>query len=160
MSTSITANARTEGFTLVELMVVVALVAIIAAIGYPSFTEFSATQRVRAGASALYDSLLLARSEAVKRNTLVSMTVTNLANGWTIRDPSVAPPLDILRTQEPFAGVQFTPVNPSIAYNRFGRPPPGSSPAILIASPPSSKSRCVTIDTVGRPHVLEGVCPP
>ncbi len=162
MSTSITANARSEGFTLVELMVVVALVAIIAAIGFPSFTEFTASQRIRAAASGLYDSLLLARSEAVKRNTAVSMTVTgsDLANGWTIRDPSVAPPLDILRTQEAFAGGQFTPPNPAIAYNRFGRPLPGSDPAIAITSPSSSKSRCVTIDTVGRPHVLEGACPP
>lgn len=155
MNTSITVNSRTKGFTLVELMIVVALVAIIATIGYPSFTEFTASQRIRAAASALYDSLLLARSEAVKRNTAVSMTVTDLANGWTI---VVTSDNTLLRTQEAFAGLQFTPANPSIAYNRFGRLSSGAETEITATSPSSSKSWCITIDTVGRPRVADGVC--
>lgn len=171
MNTSITANSRTKGFTLIELMIVVALVAIIAAIGYPSFTEFTASQRVRAAASALYDSLLLARSEAVKRNTKVAMcasdiipppfvcdTNLDLANGWAI---AVKSDNTLLRTQEAFAGLQFTldPANPLIEYNRFGRLSSGAGTKIAAKSPSSSKWRCITIDTVGRPRVTEGVCP-
>jgi type IV fimbrial biogenesis protein FimT len=156
MNTTITTNSRTKGFTLLELMIVVALVAIIATMGYPSFTEFMVSQRVRAAASALYDSLLLARSEAVKRNTAVSMSVTNLKDGWTI---VVTSNTTLLRTQEPFAGLQFSPANPSIAYNGFGRLSSGAGTKITVTSPSSSKSRCITIDTVGRPRVAEGVCP-
>jgi type IV fimbrial biogenesis protein FimT len=155
MNTSITATARTDGFTLIELMIVVALVAIMATIALPSFTEFTASQRIRAGASALYDSLLLARSEAVKRNTSVSMNVTDLANGWTI---VVASDNTLLRTQEAFAGLQFSPANPSIAYNRLGRLSSGAGTEITATSPSSPKSWCITIDTVGRPRVAEGVC--
>ncbi|MBA2591631.1 MAG: GspH/FimT family pseudopilin [Pseudomonadota bacterium] len=154
MNTTITANSRTKGFTLLELMIVVALVAIIATMGYPSFTELIVSQRVRAAASALYDSLLLARSEAVKRNTAVSMSVTNLKDGWTI----VTSDSTLLRTQEPFASLEFSPTNPSIAYNGFGRLSSGAGAKITVTSPSSSKSRCITIDTVGRPRVAEGIC--
>lgn len=56
-----------RGITLVELAVVLAVVAIVAAIGLPNFTRFVSEQRVRAVASDLAGDLALARAEAAAR---------------------------------------------------------------------------------------------
>lgn len=79
-----------RGFTMVELMVVVAIMAILAAVGGPSFLNMMQSTRVSAAASALQVSLSLARSEAVKRGsngrvTVAANTTAGIwSNGWTV----------------------------------------------------------------------------
>jgi prepilin-type N-terminal cleavage/methylation domain-containing protein len=63
-----------RGFTMIELMVVVALVAILLAVAAPSFVSYLARQRVEGVASELGTDLQFARSEAVQRNTDVRVT--------------------------------------------------------------------------------------
>ncbi len=57
---------RSKGFTLVELMITVAVVAILAAIAYPSFQTTLRSSRMATTSNELIASLALARSEAVK----------------------------------------------------------------------------------------------
>jgi type IV fimbrial biogenesis protein FimT len=61
-------NGARRGFTLIELMVVVALVATVMALVGPSVRELLATQRVRGISAELMTDLQYARSEAVRRN--------------------------------------------------------------------------------------------
>lgn len=68
-----------SGFTLVELMITLVLVAILATIGVPSFTNFIANNRLTVHANELVSALNLARSESIKRNLRV--TVCRSANG-------------------------------------------------------------------------------
>ena len=63
-------NAK-RGFTLIELMVVVAIGATLMAIAAPSFTNFLAKRRVEGVATELGTDLQYARSEAVQRNSVV-----------------------------------------------------------------------------------------
>ncbi|NWG73629.1 MAG: GspH/FimT family pseudopilin [Rubrivivax sp.] len=63
-----------RGFTLVELMVVGALLAILLTLAAPSFTAFFAKKRIEGVAANLLTDLELARSEAVARNALVQVT--------------------------------------------------------------------------------------
>jgi type IV fimbrial biogenesis protein FimT len=56
-----------HGFTAIELMVVVAIVAILAALAGPSFTPLIERWRVRDAAETLTSSIYYARSEAIKR---------------------------------------------------------------------------------------------
>jgi len=78
------------GFSLIELMVVVSIVAILAALATPSFVDLLRRNRLSAAVSALQVSLSLARSEAVKRGADARVTVAaNTAagvwtNGWTV----------------------------------------------------------------------------
>lgn len=65
--------AKPLGFTLVELMVTVAVVAILAAIGVPQLRSFLVKQQVNADINAIATSIRLVRSEALKRNGRVSM---------------------------------------------------------------------------------------
>ncbi|HAL40330.1 MAG TPA: hypothetical protein DCP03_20420 [Polaromonas sp.] len=83
-------HLRANGFSLIELMVVVAMVAILAGLAAPSFTKLLRNNRLAAASSALQVSLSLARSEAVKRGSDARVTVAangtagSWLNGWTV----------------------------------------------------------------------------
>jgi type IV fimbrial biogenesis protein FimT len=66
-------NNRSRGFTLMELMIVLTLAAIILALGAPSFGEFRRSNRMAGIANDFLVGLQVARSEAIKRQTRVSL---------------------------------------------------------------------------------------
>lgn len=57
---------RCRGFSLIELMVTVAIVAILVAIGLPSFQSSMRSNRVATGTNELMASFSLARTEAIR----------------------------------------------------------------------------------------------
>jgi type IV fimbrial biogenesis protein FimT len=71
-----------KGFTLLELMVAIAVLAILLSIAVPNYNAQIAATRLRADADNVVTALQLARSEAVTRRTQV--TVSNLATGATV----------------------------------------------------------------------------
>ena len=80
------AHARhlAAGFTAIELMVVVAILAILAALAGPSFTPLIENWRVRESAEQLQSTLYYARSEAIKRGgQVVIQKIPNNTNGCT-----------------------------------------------------------------------------
>ncbi|SAL11543.1 Tfp pilus assembly protein FimT-like protein [Caballeronia humi] len=68
-----TPRRKSPGFTLVELSVVLAVMAIIATFATPSFVAWHLRDQVDARARALVSTLSLARSEAVKRGARVTL---------------------------------------------------------------------------------------
>ncbi len=75
-----------HGFTLIELMVVIAILAVLTAVGMPSFIEFIADQRVRAATSDLYGDFVFARVKAIEASRRVYVTPDggNWKNGWRV----------------------------------------------------------------------------
>lgn len=65
---------RNSGFTLVELMIVVAIVAILAAIAYPSYTRYVEQARRADGKSALLDAAQRLERCHTQTNTYVGCT--------------------------------------------------------------------------------------
>lgn len=63
-----------RGFTLIELMIVIALVAIVATLAAPSFTNMLARKRVEGVTAELATDFQYAKSEAVGRNADVRVT--------------------------------------------------------------------------------------
>ncbi|WP_417546107.1 GspH/FimT family pseudopilin [Marinobacter sp.] len=75
------------GFTLIELMVTLALVAVIAAFAIPSFTTMIANSRLVSTSNDIVGALSYARSEAIKTGRRVSVNPTdgaNWANGMSV----------------------------------------------------------------------------
>ena len=72
-----------SGFTLVELMTAIAVLAILAAIAVPSFRPIIENWRVRDAAAELQSTLYFARSEAVKRGGNVSVVANSKSNDWS-----------------------------------------------------------------------------
>lgn len=62
---------RDKGFTLIELMIVVAVLGILAALGTPSFRVWIQNAKIRSAAESISSGLQMARSEAVRRNAPV-----------------------------------------------------------------------------------------
>lgn len=65
---------RTKGFTLIELITVIAVLAVLLAMGVPSFIDFVARSRATTEYRELLKALGLARSEAITRATTVNIT--------------------------------------------------------------------------------------
>ena len=74
-----------RGFTLVEAMVVMSIIAILMAVAVPTFRDFAASRAVTTHVSDFSGSLRLARTEAIKRGRAVVMCRTS--------DPQAASPV-------------------------------------------------------------------
>jgi type IV fimbrial biogenesis protein FimT len=71
------ARRRPAGFTLVELLVTLALLALLLAAAVPGFGAWMANASVRTTAEELQNALRLAQAEAVRRNRQVALVLTN-----------------------------------------------------------------------------------
>jgi len=117
---------RPTGFSLIELLVVVAIVAILAALATPSFNTMLVKRAVQGAAGALVSDMRFARSEAVRRSAQVSICAlaanssntcsgapANWATGWMVFvDPSDSGTRgvrdgaeEILRVQQPLPNI-------------------------------------------------------
>ena len=86
-------SARHRGFTLIELMIVIVIVGVILTVSAPSMLNLLQKNRLQTAADNFYAGLMLARSEALKRNQPVVICTSpdgstcpggNWEQGWMI----------------------------------------------------------------------------
>src|SRR5688500_13977588 len=75
-------RSRAAGFSLVELMVTLAMLAILVALAAPAFSDFQERSAVRGATEQFVGLIAQARFEAAKRNRPVSVTVTRDGELW------------------------------------------------------------------------------
>lgn len=73
-----------HGFTLIELMIVVVLIAIFATFSAPSMGKMMARQRVKTNAQAVADALNFAQSEAIRTGKVVIVQPAKIKNDGTL----------------------------------------------------------------------------
>lgn len=80
--------ASNNGFTLIELMVTIAIVAILIVLGFPSYSQWMRNNRIRNTADSIQNGLRLARSEASQSGANVRFELTSTASpataNWTV----------------------------------------------------------------------------
>ena len=74
---------KQRGFTLIELMVTVALAAVLLAVGMPSMRSFIQNGRITAVTNELVAALMVARSEAIRQNSTACVCPTTTAANAT-----------------------------------------------------------------------------
>lgn len=168
-------GSRTAGgFTLVELMVVVALLAILLALAGPSWTQLRTSTAIRSMVNDYTSSLYLARSEAVQFNTPVTVcpsdngqncTDTELENGWIVHLGLPADVNPVIRQDvlpRGFLRSQFSTPGRTITFLPNGQPL--GLPLFTVRICPTTPdfdaiSRNVVINQTGRVRIEQpGVC--
>lgn len=98
------ADQKQQGFTLVELMITLAVAVIIATVAAPSFKNIVLSQRIKTASFDVNAALTFTRSEAVKRNANVIMQASggDWKNGWSINAGGTA-----IRVQGPYNGISI-----------------------------------------------------
>jgi type IV fimbrial biogenesis protein FimT len=135
------------GFSLIEVMVIVAIVAILAAIAAPTFGEYTANTRIRAAAEAFQSDVVLTRNEALKRNQPVTLTY-NIGSGVstvTTTDPCPSScPITTIRSRDLNDELQITsaPANSVVTFDALGRATTG---AFTVTMSKPSKGTCKTV---------------
>lgn len=152
---------QNSGFTLIELLIVIALLGILAAVGTPSLQFLIATYRLKTATSDLHTMLVLARSEAVKRNSSVTITpvsASDWSQGWTLQSGSA-----VIARQDAYQNLNFSTYNAAygsktvsdVTYTGTGRESSVDGVAFVLTTPALSTlpARCVILDPSGRPAV-------
>ena len=160
-SSSSTPARQHAGFTLVELITVISIIAIIAAMAMPDLSNVLTEQRLRASATDLMSSVLVARSEAIKRNAQVEvrpLVAGDWSKGWIVATSTTQEQLDKKNPLGPRVQVNRAPT--SIVYRYNGRIESTTTAKLEFADngPHPVSSRCLKIDPSGLPKVTLGVC--
>ena len=159
------------GFTLLELLSVVAIAAILMAIGAPSYRYITTSNRVTAEVNGLLGDLQYARAEAIKEGQTVTVcassdgascatTGKNWEIGWIVfSDGGVGGKVDgtdfILRIQKSFGNGDTFTANSNVLYVTFNRDgfASGLTSSLTLKLQDSNKiaayTRCLTSTVVG-----------
>lgn len=150
-----------RGFTIMELMITVAIVGILAGFALPAVKDYLATGAVRSASSDFYAALLGARSEAIKRRTnavVAPLTASGpWSTGWTVKvGGNLFQQGDALRTDMAalVLGSSLGAAATSITYGSNGRVSSGAQ-TVIFYSPTQVAifARCVSIEANGLPRV-------
>jgi type IV fimbrial biogenesis protein FimT len=169
--------ANPRGFTLIELMIAIAILAILLGIAVPSFNDAALSSKLGSYANNMVASTNLARSEAIKRNTAITLCVstdgTNCATtggweqGWIVACQTTSPStvcdgtgpdrIVFYRQQAMQAGLKMTEADATVRALSFASSGVGTTPAIFTicrATPTvGTNQRQVSISATGRASV-------
>lgn len=156
---------KNSGFTLIELMITVAIVGVLAAVGLPSLTDFIKNDRLTGQINTLVGHLALARSEAVKRNAPVVICSSNDGascsgdwdDGWILfpdldSSGSVTAGEELIRVQQALEGGNGFSSSPGsiITYDSRGFTPDSNGTFSLCDDRGADYMKSITITNTGR----------
>ena len=162
---------RQSGFTMVELMVTVAVLAILAGIALPSFQASLRSNRVATTSNELLASLSLGRTEAIRAigpagvcpssTGLACVANTDWAAGWIVwhEVPSAGGPvLTVIRYVQPKQRTAVTGPAAGLVFTAQGRAQAGATQIDVAPSDAATPARCVRVGVTGQSRSEQGAC--
>ena len=170
-------HRRGKGFTLIELMVVMAILAIFVVVALPGFSALRLSTNLKSYSSELAASVLMARSEAIKRNIpmrlcstsdgAICATSSDWEQGWLVLDPN---DVVIKRQQSMPDGFKLTSTSDgsTVMTTALTFQPSGVSSTVAVmivcrlTPTVGNHQRLVTVTATGRPRITKAAastCP-
>lgn len=111
---------KSRGFTIIELLTAMAILAIVAALALPFYNNIMEGARITSTTNDIVEAITMARSEAVRQRQIVRVAPTdgvNWANGWSVFDAAdtnlgqfdAVPPSVTVTPSTAFVSIQFQP---------------------------------------------------
>lgn len=164
-----------QGFTLVELMVTVAVLAVLASVAVPSYQNMIETRRLVAATEAVYAQFQFYRSEAIKSGRETDMNVSIRAGtSWCLGmsntsascdcttpnmcrygpdlDASGSPDLERNLMGSEFQGISLSTTAANVLVDSAQGAFPGGGGSITLTSP-SSKTTKIIVSKFGRVRI-------
>lgn len=135
------------GMSLIEMVISLAIVVILFAMGAPSFSNWMAGLQVRTAAEGLLSGLQLARTEAAKRNQQVSLNlVSTTGAGWTVTLTADGSVIQSRSASESSQNVSITatPTATVFTFNNLGQriAPAAASGTVTLALDNAATGSC------------------
>lgn len=141
---------RSGGFTLVELLVVVGIAAVLAAIALPNALGITESGKLQAATSMLAGKLNEARMSALKRNRSVWLQVDASAGRVQIRAAAGGGGSEDIGAPGLLpSGVGFVDPAPTITFDSMGRPTNAPPRTLTVEVARSRARRSVTVSAAG-----------
>lgn len=156
-----------RGFTLIELMVTIAVLAVVISLAAPSFSNMLQENRLSALANELQGTLQLARSEAVKLRSDVVVCRSNSApdpddldcddgTDWTVGWLMMSG-ADVLKVWDPIQGVQVEGPNGGITFRSNGMASEQEW-SITDSACTGQQKRTLNVNATGNTTLSKGNC--
>lgn len=165
-------DRRIGGFTLIELMVVMVILAVVMMVAGPGFMQANLNTRLKSTANELLSSVYMARGEAIKRNVPIRICVASKDDstcagagdwdqGWVVVDPN---DVVIERKQAASSGYKITNTGGhTLTFQPTGIVSTVSTMKICRQAPEVGKQeRELKISATGRPSITKtatATCP-
>ena len=164
-----------SGFTIIELLVAMAVAAVLLGLALPAFNTFIEQRSMTSRVNGLISAVNLARSEAVTRGGLVSIQAVNAgdnANEWgagycvVVGTPGNCPndPAVLIRQFDDAGAATMNATGGlngqgTLSFNGRGLMTLGAQGTIEICEVGVARGREVEINTIGRATSVELACP-
>jgi prepilin-type N-terminal cleavage/methylation domain-containing protein len=164
-----------SGFTIIELLVAMAVAAVLLGLALPAFDTFIEQRTMTARVNGFIAAVNLARSEAVTRGGPVSIQAVNAGdngNEWgpgycvVVGTPGNCPndPAVLIRQFDPADGATMDALGGlngqgTLTFNGRGLMTLGAPGTIEICEAGVARGREVAVNTIGRATSVDLVCP-